>query len=160
MLLLPIRIDKMNTIKHTAHFEIEQPVEVLFPLFSAEGEKLWVPSWDYEDITGSKEIHEDYIFLTKNHDHASTKAIWLVKRYDLDNYLVQFYKVEPEDKVGIISVQCIEKDANMTRIEVTYEYIALTNKGNRFIEKFTQPQYEIFINEWKSLLVQYFESKC
>ena len=37
-------------VKHTVHFEIEQPIEELFPLFSAEGEKLWVPGWDYENI--------------------------------------------------------------------------------------------------------------
>lgn len=61
----------MSTVKHTASFEIAQPVDELFPLFSAEGEKLWVPGWDYENIMGSTDIQEDYVFLTKNHDHAS-----------------------------------------------------------------------------------------
>lgn len=57
----------------------------------------------------STDLHEDYIFLTKNHDYASTDAIWMVKRYEPESYLVQFYKVEPEDKVGIITVQCFKK---------------------------------------------------
>jgi len=150
----------MNKVKHTAHFEIEQPIEELFPLFSAEGEKLWVPGWDYENIMGSKNLHEDYIFLTKNHEHASTKAIWLVKRYEPDSYLVQFYKVEPEDKVGIITVQCTKIVKSLTQVEVTYEYIGLSEEGDRFIEKFTSSEYEAFINEWNTLLVQYFESMC
>ncbi len=87
--------DFMNKIKHTAGFEISQPIEKLFPLFSPEGEKLWVPGWDYESVSGSIELFEDYIFLTKNHDFASTDAIWLVKKYEPDSYLAQFYKVEP-----------------------------------------------------------------
>ena len=58
----------MNTIKHTVDFEIDQPIALLFPLFSAEGEKLWVPGWDYVNIMESKDLHEDYVFLTKNHD--------------------------------------------------------------------------------------------
>lgn len=149
----------MSTIKHTADFTIDQPIDALFPLFSAEGEKLWVPEWDYENIMGSNDLHEDYIFLTKNHDHASTDAIWLVKRYEPENSLVQFYKVEPEDKVGIITVQCKKLDECLTQVEVSYEYIGLSERGNAFIEGFTSTEYEAFIKEWNHLLVNYFQSK-
>src|SRR6056300_137703 len=108
----------MNSVKHSKKFIINQPIEILFPLFSAEGEKLWVPDWDYENVMGSNELHEDYIFLTKNHDHASSDAVWLVKKYEPDSYYVQFYKVEPNNKVGIITVQCFEIDDYKTEVKV------------------------------------------
>ncbi len=149
----------MSSVKHSGKFRIDQPIETLFPLFSAEGEKLWVPGWDYENIMGSNDLHEDYIFLTKNHDHASTDAIWLVKRYDPEFFLVQFYKIEPGDKVGIITVQCIQIDKCLTEVEVTYEYTGLSEKGNEFIDTFTSVQYKEFIGEWNSLLINYFQSK-
>jgi len=63
----------MKSVKHTAGFEISQPAADLFPLFSPEGETLWVPEWDYENIMGTTDLHEDYIFLTKAHDHASLR---------------------------------------------------------------------------------------
>ena len=148
----------MNKIKHTAEFKIAQPVAKLFPLFSAEGEKLWVPGWDYENILGTTDLSEDYVFLTKTHDHGSTDAIWLTKRYEPETYFVQFYKVEPGDKVGIVTVQCFEEVEALTRVQVSYEYIALTEKGRKFIESFTQTMYEDFIVEWEALLVKYFES--
>jgi hypothetical protein len=72
----------MRSIKHSAGFDISQPVEKVFPLFSPEGEKLWVPNWDNKNIMGTTELSEDYVFLTATHDHASTDAIWLVKRYE------------------------------------------------------------------------------
>ena len=150
----------MSSVKHLEKFRIDQPIEILFPLFSAEGEKLWVPGWDYENIMGSNDLHEDYIFLTKSHDHASTDAIWLVKQYDPKSYLVKFYKVEPEDKVGVITVQCIRIDKYNTEVEVTYEYIGLGKSGNEFIDGFTSAKYKEFIGEWKSLLLNYFQSKC
>ena len=148
----------MNTVKHMASFQIDQPIEILFPLFSAEGEKLWVPDWDYENIMESSDLHEDYIFLTKNHDHASTDAIWLVKKYVPESHFVQFYKVEPDDKVGVITVQCTSVNESLTQVEVGYEYIALSEKGNSFIEEFTAAEYEVFIGEWESLLKRYFAS--
>ena len=149
----------MSSVKHSEKFRIDQPIETLFPLFSAEGEKLWVPGWDYENIMGSNDLHEDYIFLTKNHDHASTDAIWLVKRYDPEFFLVQFYKIEPGDKVGVIIVQCVQIDKCLTEVEVTYEYTGLSEKGNEFIDTFTSVQYKEFIGEWNSLLINYFQSK-
>lgn len=106
---------------------------------------------------GSTDLHEDYIFLTENHDHASTAAIWLTKKYNPESHFVQFYKVEPEDKVGIISVKCRKVNAHETQVEVSYEYIGLSKKGNKFIEQFTRSGYEQFIGEWKRLLTNYFE---
>ena len=149
----------MNKIKHTASFEISQPIDMLFPLFSAEGEKLWVPGWDYENIMGSTELHEDYVFLTKTHDHASTDAIWIVKKHDPKKHYVQFYKVEPEDKIGIIEVKCNQLNDTATQVHVTYEYIGLSDIGNQFIKNFTSSEYDLFISEWKTLLGNYFESK-
>jgi hypothetical protein len=79
-----------NSVSHTETFRIDQPVGVLFPLFSAEGEKLWVPGWDYENISSSDGMHEDFIFLTHGPDHTSPWAdtIWLVKRSEPENYFV------------------------------------------------------------------------
>jgi hypothetical protein len=149
----------MTSVKYTASFEIQQPVKEVFPLFSAEGEKLWVPGWNYENIMGSTELHEDYVFVTKKHDHAASNAIWVVKRYEPVKYLVQFYKVEPEEKLGIIEVQCIGQNDFLTKVQVTYEYIGLSPAGNDFIAGFSLENYEAFIGEWKTLLVRYFASK-
>jgi hypothetical protein len=148
----------MSKVKHTAAFEITQPIKKVFPLFSPEGEKLWVPGWDYENILGTTDLHEDYVFLTKNHDHASTEAIWLVKRYEPESYLVQFYKVETGEKIGVITVQCTEVSEVRTKIQVTYEYIGLSEKGNEFISKFSASEYKDFIGEWEKLLAKHFDS--
>ena len=149
----------MGSVEKSEKFQIGQPIEILFPLFSAEGEKLWVPGWDYKNIMGSKDLHEDYVFVTKNHDHATTDAIWLTKKYDPRSYLVQFYKVEPGDKVGVITIKCRPLEKSITEVDVTYKYIGLSEKGDAFIDGFTSAQYKNFIAEWKELLLNYFQSK-
>ena len=156
----------MSTIKHKASFEINQPIEGLFPLFSAEGEKRWIPGWDYENVMGGTDLHEDYVFLTAGHhksDHhhlghnAVPKTIWLVKRHEPDNYYVQFYRVEPEDKVGIITVQCKPLTEDITEVEVTYEYIGLCKEGNDFVAHYTAETHDEFISHWPKLLTDYFK---
>lgn len=70
----------MKSIIHTKSFKMNVPVADLFPLFSPEGEKQWVPGWDYENVMGHTELSEDYVFLTKTHDHGTADAIWIVKQ--------------------------------------------------------------------------------
>ena len=148
----------MSSIKHSAGFDIAQPVEQVFPLFSPEGEKAWVPGWDYENVMGTTVLSEDYVFLTRGHDHATSTAIWLVKRYVPETWLIQFYRVEPTDKIAVVTVQCSKTSERMTHVDVTYEYIALSDVGRKFIDSFAAKPYARFIDEWKNLLLQYFES--
>jgi len=148
----------MSAIKRQSSFKMHQPADVLFPLFSAEGEKLWVPGWDYKNISGSEGMHEDFIFLTQSHGGSAQDIIWLVKSYDPEKYYVQFYRVEPEDKVGLVTVRCIEIEENVTDVEVTYEYTALSEPGEKFIAHFTAEHYQEFISSWKTHLLHYFHS--
>ena len=150
----------MKSIQHSTEFDIEQSVEEVFPLFSPEGEKHWVPDWDYENITGgTTELCEDYIFLTQHHDHAAGKAIWIVKTYEPEAHRIQFYKVEPEDKVGVISVQCTPLGSSATRVNVSYAYTALSRAGEDFLDNFTEAAYRAYIGEWKILLERYFQQR-
>lgn len=143
-------------VRHTASFVVTRPVEEVFPLFSPEGERLWVPDWEYENLMGTTELSEGYVFLTANHDHASGQAVWIVKRYDPSAHKVEFYKVEPGVKVGQVIIRCREH-VDGTEVAVTYEYRALSERGREFVEGFTEEVYRAFIGEWKELLERYLE---
>ena len=151
----------MNSLTHTETFRLNQPVEIVFPLFSAEGEKRWAPGWDYQPLSGTDCTQEDFIFLTKSHDHASSKedTIWIVKCYDPEAFLVQYYRVEPGVKVGLVTVRCLEVEEGVTDVEVTYHYTALSDRGRTFLEGFTAAHYQEFIAGWKTHLNHYFQSK-
>jgi hypothetical protein len=146
-----------RSVSYTAGFEMNRKAETLFPLFSPEGERLWVPGWEYENIMGTTTLHEDYVFLTKSHDHAAGSAVWIVKEFDPEAYRVQYYKIEPGEKVGIVTVACTPLDDSSTRVDVTYTYTGLSESGNRFIANFTKADFEDFIKEWKELLEAYFK---
>ena len=149
----------MDGVRQSADFQIDQPADILFPLFSPEGEKLWIPGWDYENVIGTDDLRENYVFITKNHDHAACKTIWIVKKYKPGEYLVEFYKVEPGEKVGVIAVKCSPLSEARSNVSVTYEYIAISEKGNNFISSFTSQVYEDFIGEWQQLLEAYFKQE-
>ena len=149
----------MKSITHTKAFEIAQPVEEMFPLFTPEGEKLWVPDWDYKNLMGTTELSENYVFLTGTHDHGTANSIWIVKKYDPKTHFVQYYKMEPKDKIGVVTVECTELEDEKTKVQVTYKYVALSTAGEKFISEFNNTAYENFIGEWQKLLTIYFQSR-
>ena len=149
----------MKSITHTKAFKMNVPIADIFPLFSPEGEKHWVPGWDYINVMGTTELSDDYVFLTKTHDHGTSDAIWIVKKYDPNLHFVQFYKIEPGEKIGVVTVKCTELEASKTMIRVTYKYLALSKNGEEFITVFNESTYEEFIDEWQKLLTNYFKAK-
>lgn len=58
--------------------------------------------------------------------------------------------------MGIVTVACTPTDETQTHVQVSYKYIALSEKGRTFIESFTEAAYAEFIEEWESLLLNYF----
>jgi len=148
----------MKTITHTRNFEMPQPIARLFPLFSPEGEKHWVPGWDYHTPMDTTELCEDYVFFTRTHDHGATEAIWIVKEHDPAAYRVSFYKIEPGEKIGVITVQCSELAPVRTAVQVSYKYLALSATGEEFLASFSEDAYAAFIAEWQRLLTDYFAS--
>jgi hypothetical protein len=111
-----------------------------------------VPGWDYDSPLGAGVLHEDYVFLTRSHTHAATDAIWLVKCYRPDRHRVQYYKIEPGEKVGLVTVQCWALDGDHTHVQVTYRYTALGEGGRRFVEELSTGAYGKMIDEWAARL--------
>jgi hypothetical protein len=145
-----------KSVSHTTTFAMNRPVQTVFPLFTPEGEKLWAPGWDYDNLIGTNPLDEDYLFLTRSHNHAAKEAIWIVKKYSPDTFRVQYYKIEPGEKVGIVEVACAPLPCASTEVQVTYRYVGLSETGNRFVERFTKKDYEAFIEEWKRRIEAYF----
>ena len=149
----------MNSIQHTANFTLPGRLEQILPLFTPEGEKLWAPGWDYTPTLKDAEFDEDYVFLTGSHDHASTHAIWLVKRNEPEKGLIAYYRVEPGDKVGVVTVQCSQHGLDRTSVNVTYMYVPLTEKGQSFVAEYTEQAHRDFIAQWRTHLEHYLSSE-
>jgi hypothetical protein len=146
----------MTTIQHTASFSIRQPIDAVFPLFSPEGEKRWVPGWDYTNQMDTAPLAPDDVFTTTAHNHGTVAAIWIIGRYLPDEHVIQLYKIQPDDKVGTVTVQCRSRGPDQTTVQVTYKYTALSETGQEFIDSFTEEAYIGFIAEWRRLLEAHF----
>lgn len=140
-------------IRREAVFVVPQPVGKIFPLFTPKGEELWSDQWRPSYIfPKSGETQEGMVFVTgpANAEHV----IWRMEIYDPSHGRVRYSRISPSNRYGVVEVEC-RTDAGGTKVKVTYEFTALSEAGNKFIQEFSEETYRAMIGEWKAAIEQY-----
>ena len=131
----------------------EAEVGVVFPLFSPEGERVWVPEWDPELLhPPGVEWEEGQIFRTQE---ERGEAVWVVTRLDRAERHVQYHRVEPGRYVAHIVVRCRPLADRRTEVETAYAFVGLSEAGNREIDAMTQAAYDAKMSRWSEWIARH-----
>jgi hypothetical protein len=145
-----MKISSPVRVKHTYTQTLAAPPEVVFPLLCPVREAEWVAGWDPRLVISASGVAElDCIFIMPGQPH---EAIWVVTRWEPQDYFIEFLKITPGVTVGRIDIQLRPGEAQQTLAEVSYAYTALSEAGEQFIEQFTAEHYTAFMHEWEAEL--------
>ena len=134
-----------------------RPPENVFPLLCPVMEAAWVPGWMPElVISGSGVCEQDCIFVTPPEaDSDPGRAIWIVTKYDRDNWTLEMYKVISEYAITKLEISLASNSDDSTTAHIAYEVTAMGTAGDKFIEQFTAEWYEGFMVEWETAMNHY-----
>jgi hypothetical protein len=125
------------------------PKEV-FPLLCPVRETEWVNGWDPLNVwSESGAVEPGCVFVMPG---EPAEAIWVTLRHDPAAFAVEFVKVTPGHTVGRISIRLSARGEKETAAQVSYEYTALSEEGERFVAEFTEDRYAEFMREWEGEL--------
>ena len=82
----------------SGRFALALPKANAFKLFTAEGERLWVPGWAPE-ILGPLPQATGLVFLT---GEGAERTIWTVVESDPARGLVRYSRVTPGSRAGFV----------------------------------------------------------
>ena len=138
------------TITRTGSFELDMAPEAALPLFTAPGEKLWVPDWDPAILHGDG-YEKGTVFVTTNHGSA---AYWLVCDYNTDAGHAQYARVTPGMNTGTVDVSISPGESGGTTVSVRYQLTGLSTAGNADLEEsFSEASYAAMMEEWRSMIL-------
>jgi hypothetical protein len=120
-------------MKLQGHLHVPLPPDDAIALFTAEGERAWVPGWDPRQ-------YDDAVFTT--HDD---QTFWVT--VDQEPRRRRYARVTPGVHAGTVEVRC-EPDGAHTRAHVTYELTALEPDA---LSGFADG-YEGMLAEWERLI--------
>jgi hypothetical protein len=136
---------------------VKGAVDEVFPLFSPEGERLWVPGWNPAVLfPPDSEWQEGQIFRTQE---ELGEAVWLITRLDRALRSVQYHRVEPGRYVARIEVGCRAMPNHGTEASIAYSFIGLSEDGNREIAEMTQQAYDAKMTRWTEWIEGYLAAR-
>lgn len=130
-----------------AGFELALSAKDALPLFTAEGERRWVPGWEPERLGGGV----GSVFVTRM---GGTETVWVVVDYDLQRGVARYARQVAGVQAGLVEVQCTDCDDGRCAVRVRYSLTPLSEAAIPALAEFLDPQrFGDAIADWKRLIV-------
>lgn len=146
---------KSEVLMHT-HEEFEfvanAPIDVAWPLFGAEREKVWAPGWNPIFVWPEQATDKQgMVFKLAQGDKT---AIWVTTAFDPGaKQRVQYVYVIPDVVATVITLK-LTPNGQSTGVSVTYERTALSAAANEIVrhmaaqDKVSGPEWGKQINDY------------
>ncbi|MGN6465059.1 MAG: hypothetical protein ACTHLP_06195 [Rhizobiaceae bacterium] len=147
----------MTHARFTHEIVVPLPAGKAFPLFTPRGEEGWVPGWKPAYLLPeSGETCENMVFTTGGGDDAT---IWTCLKWQPRTWQVRYLRVTPASRAAFVDVVCSEECPALTRVRVSYEFVALTESGRDFVAGMTPQSFAADIDNWSMLIREHLDKQ-
>lgn len=138
-----------SRVTHSGTVHVDAPPDHVFPLFTAPGERLWVPGWDPEIVSGGHGLERGSVWLTGT---GNDRTIWLVVDYHPKTLHARYARITPESRAGTVEVLARPDGEGGTEAQITYEMTALNESGNEALAGFGAEEFAQMLVEWDRMI--------
>ena len=127
-------------------FHLDAPLPQVLPLFTAAGERAWVPDWNPEILSGAQESGSAF----RTYNPQGQETIWVVTQYRPLEGRVSYARVALGSNIGLVEVTCTEPPGGGTDVYVRYTLTPLSEAGRAVISDFLdEERYSSMIEDWR-----------
>lgn len=144
-------------IRASGEFDLPLSPESAFDLFTATGERRWVPGWSPQFLGIAEPQEPGLVFVTGD---GAERTIWIVLESSRENRRLKYARVTPASRADTVEVR-LSACGDGTHVEVEYDLTALSSKTIGDLEPFVPINYSAMMKQWQELIIQYLDgSKC
>ena len=140
----------------TATHTISLPLSAdeAFPLFTPEGERLWIAEWKPRYFyPANGETVVGMVFVT---GEGNETTYWTLADFDNQAHCVRYIRVTPGLRSTIVEVNCDSVSDAECRVTVGYSLTGLSEAGNAAIAGFIDG-YGATIEDWRGKILAYLD---
>jgi hypothetical protein len=135
----------------------EGSIDKVFPLLCPVRERDWLDGWEYKMVySQSGLIEKDCVFTTPHHGESAT--VWQVTQYDKEAHTIEFLRVTPAENVVKINIQLTALGDNQTEAQINYQYTALNEVQNLFVENELEDSFRESMAWWEKAINHYLKT--
>jgi MOSC domain-containing protein YiiM len=134
-------------VRRSGTLRVATPVAQAFPLFTPDGERLWVPDFDPEYLHPlSGEQGPGAIFTTA---HGGEDTLWMVLRFSPSDGVAEYARVTPGSRRGTVHVALQALDPVTSQVTVTYDLTSTSEAGDEKLAAFTDAAFAEMLSDWE-----------
>jgi hypothetical protein len=133
-------------VRRRGSFSVPGSVPDVVPLFTAEGERTWVPGWDPVFPLADHGHEPGEVWTTEG---AAARTIWVTAQRRADGAL--FARVTPDVSAGLVDVHCYPGASGTTDVVVEYDLTALGPAGTVALEHLARG-FAAMLEDWRIAL--------
>ncbi len=142
-----------RSFEQTIHADPTRVFDLLCPVRESE----WLDGWDYTLLHSESGLAEEgCVFLSRQEGEKDT--IWMITKRDVQNREIEFVRVTPESRIARLCIAVDEKAESVSTVKITYVITAICEQGNKFLEAFTQKNFEAGMKFWEASMNYYLET--
>lgn len=146
-------------ITRTGSFALPCSADSAFPLFSPEGERLWINKWNPQPIypqnaAATIEFRRDSVF---REGEANDESLWTILDADVTNHRAEYVRHAANSHAAHITVK-IDPASEGSRVTVTYVLTVFGPNAANLATSFSEPAYAEKMRSWQRQLTEYLRS--
>jgi MOSC domain-containing protein YiiM len=134
-------------VRREGRIRLPAPVATTFPLFTPDGERLWVPGFDPAFLHPASGEQGPGAIFTTNHDGEDT--LWMVLRLSPADGIAEYARVTPGSRRGVVRVR-LEPEDGATAATIAYELESLSEAGDTALDALTDAAYRSMLQDWEA----------
>ncbi len=147
-----MRVVRPKRASRTYTQSLVGPPEAVFPLLCPVREADWIADWDpLLVVSNSGVAEEDCVFITGSEPE---NAIWYVTDYEPKKGFIAFVRITPEVTATRLAIQ-VGKAPKGASARITFTHTSLGEKGDVFVDTFTEEAYAAFMQLWEKRMNHY-----
>lgn len=162
------RTQAPNHVFRSSEFMVAAPVQEVLPLFGPARESEWADGWQPRFVTDGWQPGDpprEGLVFTVGCDEQH--QIWTLLRFDglpsgpadvSPPYRVEYLRIQPGSHVARIRIAVTPVSKDRTRVQVRYDFTALTDAGLAYLAGFDEGSFRTWIATWAVAIEHYLQT--
>jgi hypothetical protein len=144
-------------VSRTGRFDLPCSAETAFPLFSPEGEKLWIKDWDPRPVfPDTIEFRRDTVF---REGQADEEAVWTILDADWQTHRAEYVRLAPTSHIAHIVVKIEALGPERCKVAVSYTVTSFGEHAANILAAFSEEAYAAKMHDWQQKISAYLENR-
>jgi hypothetical protein len=143
-------------VQRCGDFELPCSAEQVFPLFSPEGERGWIKTWNPRPVFPDSIVFaRDTVFREGD---GNEEAVWTIVDADWKTLRAEYVRIAAASHAAHIVVKVDSVAPSRSRVNVSYTVTAFGDRAAALLETFSEGGYSDKMQSWQSQIGAYLEA--